>query len=54
MHTNGLKWKHLSWYDANGEKVLMVISDGEILDEFMNDITNVLLINNSFSIIVLN
>jgi len=25
----GLKWKHLSWYDANGEKVLMVSVDGK-------------------------
>ena len=25
----GLKWKHLSWYDANGERVLMVSVDGK-------------------------
>ena len=25
----GLKWKHLSWYDANGEQVLMVSVDGK-------------------------
>jgi len=25
----GLKWKHLSWYDANGEKVLMISVDGK-------------------------
>jgi len=25
----GVKWKHLSWYDANGEKVLMVSVDGK-------------------------
>jgi integrase len=25
----GLKWKHLSWYDAHGEQVLMVSVDGK-------------------------
>ena len=25
----GVKWKHLSWYDANGERVLMVSVDGK-------------------------
>ena len=25
----GLKWKHLSWYETNGEKVLMISVDGK-------------------------